>query len=195
MRNLITKLAVTGCLLAAPALMVAQTQGAMAEKIGVVDLQQAIAATQEGKQDLAQLQQKYGQRRATLQQQDKEIASLQDRLQNQSNMLSDQDRYDLDRQLTDKQRLFKEAQSDYQYDTQEDEQEVVSKVGQKMVKVLNQYATQHHFSLIISNQQSLVLFAAKPVDITQDIVKLYDSTYPVNATARSKPAPAAAAKH
>ncbi|MGH9343121.1 MAG: OmpH family outer membrane protein [Terriglobia bacterium] len=183
MRNLITKLAVTACILAAPALMLAQS----AEKIGVINLQEAIASTQEGKQDLSQLQQKYSQKRATLQQQDKDISALQDRLQNQSSMLSDAERYQLERQVTDKQRLLKEGQDDYQYDTQEDEQEIVSTIGAKMMKVVNQYATEQHFALIISNQQNLVLFASKPVDITQDIVKLYDAANPAASTSSSTP--------
>lgn len=192
MRNLITKLAVAACLLAAPALMLGQS----AEKIGVLNLQDAIASTQEGKQDLAQLQQKYASKRAALQQQDKDISALQDRLQNQSSMLSDTERYDLERQVSDKQRLLKEGQNDYQYDTQEDEQEIVSTIGSKMMKVVNQYATQQGFSLILSTQQNLVLFASKPVDITQDIIKLYDSTYPVASASGAAPkAASSAAKH
>ncbi|HEV2499790.1 MAG TPA: OmpH family outer membrane protein [Terriglobia bacterium] len=193
MRNLITKLAVTACILATPALMLAQS----AEKIGVINLQEAIASTQEGKQDLTQLQQKYSQKRATLQQMDKDITALQDRLQNQSSMLSDAERYQDERQINDKQRLLKEGQDDYQYDTQEDEQQIVSTIGAKMMKIVNQYATEQHYALIISNQQNLVLFASKPVDITQDIVKLYDAANPVSsaASSTSKPAPPAPAKH
>lgn len=193
MRNLITKLAVTACILATPALMLAQS----AEKIGVINLQEAIASTQEGKQDLTQLQQKYAQKRASLQQMDKDITALQDRLQNQSSMLSDAERYQDERQISDKQRLLKEGQDDYQYDTQEDEQQIVSTIGAKMMKIVNQYATEQHYALIISNQQNLVLFASKPVDITQDIVKLYDAANPVSSAAgsTSKPAPSAPAKH
>lgn len=193
MRNLITKLAVTACILATPALMLAQS----AEKIGVINLQEAIASTQEGKQDLAQLQQKYAQKRASLQQMDKDITSLQDRLQNQSSMLSDAERYQDERQINDKQRLLKEGQDDYQYDTQEDEQQIVSTIGAKMMKIVNQYATEQHYALIISNQQNLVLFASKPVDITQDIVKLYDAANPASSAVSpaSKPAPPAPTKH
>lgn len=193
MRNLITKLAVAACLLAAPALMLGQG----AQKIGVLNLQDAIASTQEGKQDLAQLQQKYAPKRNALQQQNKEITALQDRLQNQSSMLSDTERYDLERQVSDKQRILKEGQDDYQYDTQEDEQEIVSTIGSKMMKVVNQYATQQGFSLILSTQQNLVLFASKPVDITQDIVNLYNSAYPVTASSGAAPkaTPPAATKH
>lgn len=193
MRNLITKLAVTACILATPALMLAQS----AEKIGVINLQEAIASTQEGKQDLAQLQQKYSQKRAALQQMDKDITALQDRLQNQSSMLSDEERYQDERQISDKQRLLKEGQDDYQYDTQEDEQQIVSTIGAKMMKIVNQYATQQNYALIISNQQNLVLFASKPVDITQDIVKLYDAANPVSSatSSTSKTVPSAPAKH
>ncbi|MGH9406682.1 MAG: OmpH family outer membrane protein [Terriglobia bacterium] len=194
---MIAKLTAAACILAAPALMFGQADS-VPMKIGVIDLQQAIAATQEGKRDLSQLQQKYAKRRADLQTQDKEIAAIQDRLQNQTSMLSDAEKYALERQLNDKQRMFKEGQDDYQYDTQEDEQEVVATVGQKMMKLVNQYATQNHFALIISNQQNLVLYASSPVDITQPLVKLYDSTYPATASATSSlksAPPAGTARH
>jgi outer membrane protein len=195
MRSLINKLAVAGCILAAPVLLLAQSTAP--GKVGILDLQQAISSTQEGKQDLTQLQKKYAPKRDDLQQQSKAISALQDRIQNQSSMLSDDERYQIERELTDKQRIFKEAQDDYQYDTQEDEQEVVSTIGAKMMKLVAQYAAQHGFALVIANQQNLVLYASRPVDITQDIVKLYDSTYPVGAASSpaAKPASTAGAKH
>ncbi len=193
MRNTINKLALIGCILAIPAL--AQSQTSAPEKIGVINIQEAISATEEGKADLAQLEKKYAPRRQQLQQDDKEITALQDRLQNQSSMLSDDEKYQLSRQLDEKQRRFKEEQSDAQADYQADTQEMVRTIGQKMVKVISQYSQQHHFALVIGDQQLPVYYAAKEVVITPEIIKLYDATYPASPSAASHPAPAAPAKH
>ena len=197
MKNIVYKSMVMACILAAPTMVLAQAQDSAPLKIGIINIQAAIAATQEGKVDLAKLQKKYSSRRDDLQQQAKDITALQDRLQNQSGMLSDQERYELTRQLNDKQRRFKEAQNNYQYDTQSDEQDVLHTMLPKMQKLINQYATKHHFALIIDDQQLPVYYAAKQVDITQDIVKIYDASYPAATASAQTPtaAAASASKH
>ncbi|MGH9395805.1 MAG: OmpH family outer membrane protein [Terriglobia bacterium] len=195
MRNTINKLAVVACILAAPMMVLAQGQSSEPEKIGVINIQDAIASTQEGKADLTQLQKKYEPRRQALQQEDKEISALQDRLQNQSSMLSDEEKYQLSRQLDQKQRHFKDAQADATADYQADTQEMVRTIGQKMVKLIGQYSEQHHFALVIGTQQVPVYYAAKEVVITPEIVQLYNSTYPVSQAAASQAAPATPAKH
>jgi len=64
-----------------------------------------------------------------------------------------------------------------------------------MVKVINQYASTHGYALVIDGSQVPVYYAAKGVDITPDIVKLYNTTYPVQAASTDSGAgPAAAAK-
>ncbi|MDE3180661.1 MAG: OmpH family outer membrane protein, partial [Acidobacteriota bacterium] len=157
MRNTLSKIAVVACILAAPILGLAQ--GGAPEKIGVIDIQVAISDTAEGKSDLAKLEKKYAPRRAALQTEDKEISALQDRLQNQSGMLSDDEKYSLSRQLDQKQRHFKEDQDDATADYQADTQEMVRTIGQKMVKLIGQYAQQHQLSLVIGTQQVPVYYA------------------------------------
>ncbi|MGH9327685.1 MAG: OmpH family outer membrane protein [Terriglobia bacterium] len=181
MKNTAFKLAALAWIVTMPALLLAQNNnGDAPTRVGIINLQQAVGATNEGKQALESLQKKYAPRSQGLQQQDKEISALQDQLQNQSSMLSDQERYNIERELSEKQRHFKEAQNDYQYDSQADEQDVVRTIGQKMLKVIHEYAQQHHFALVIGagEQQTPVYYAAKTVNITQDIVNLYNTTYP-----------------
>ncbi len=198
MRNTAFKLAVLACIVTMPALLPAQNQDDAPTRVAVINLQQAIGATNEGKEALSGLQKKYAPRTQDLQQQDKEISALQDQLQNQSTMLSDQERYHLERELSDKQRRFKEAQDDYQYDSQADEQDAVRTIGQKMLKIIDQYALQHHYALVIGagEQQTPIYYAAKTVDITQDIVNVYNATYPVNSasSAASRSATSASSK-
>ncbi len=172
-------------LMVSPALLPAQTKTAddVPEKIAVINIQQAIGETNDGKKMLSDLQKKYAPRQQSLQQQGKDITALQDKLQNQSTMLSDQERYDLTRELDQKQRHFKEAQDDAQADYQADTQEAVRQIGQKMVKLIGQYAPEHHFALVLGDQQVPVYYVSKAVDITEDIVALYNKTYPVKADA------------
>jgi hypothetical protein len=50
--------------------------------------------------------------------------------------------------------------------------------------VMGRYARENSFTLVIDvSSQNVVVFAAPQVDITQDIIKLYDQAFPVRAGA------------
>jgi hypothetical protein len=62
-----------------------------------------------------------------------------------------------------------------------------------MMDVLNRYAQENNYAAILdsSAQNSPVLYASKNIDVTQDIVRLYDQAHPAKATAPpAKPAQA-----
>jgi hypothetical protein len=61
-----------------------------------------------------------------------------------------------------------------------------------MVRIISEYAPQSGFSLVIDNAQIPVYYAAKEIDITEEVVKRYDAANPV-ADAGAAGAPAAPA--
>ena len=79
---------------------------------------------------------------------------------------------------------------DAQNDLDEAQGKVMQELGGKMMAVLEKYATQNGFAVVldVSNPQTPVLWAASAVDITNDIVKLYDQAYPGTAAAPAAPA-------
>ena len=215
MRERLTSSVILLASLVVPALAWGQTPAAAAGggKIGVINIQQAIAATAEGKKAFTNLEKKYEPRRADLQKQQQEIQSLQDQLQRQQTTLSDTERIRLARELAAKQKLFDRAREDAQSDFQQDRQDVMNRIGQKMVQIIDDYAKQNGYSLIMDAQIPIIgsnqvndatlpiYYASKDVDISDDIVKRYDAAFPAeNASSpgASKPAgntpPKAAAK-
>jgi outer membrane protein len=154
-------------------------------KIGVINIQQAIAQTGEGRQALEAIQKKYEPKRQELQRRQDEINSLQDQLQKQSATLSDEERGRVSRELDEKQRIFKRSQEDDQADFQADTQEAVQRIGQKMVRIIDDYAQKSGYALVIdpAGVQMPVYYVAKGIDITDPIVKLYDSANPAAASA------------
>ena len=163
---------------------------AVTGRIGVINIQEAIIGTGEGKKALADIQKKYEPRRNDLQRQEQEISALQDQLQKQANTLSDEEKLRLQRELDEKQRLFKRAQEDAQADYQNDNQEAIRRVGQKMVKVINEYAQQNGFGLVVDDSQLPVYFVAKGNDLTEVIMKRYDAANPAASAAVSSTPPA-----
>lgn len=192
------KRAVSGTILAialSAVLCAAQDPTAAPDRLAVINIQQAIAQTAEGKQALDAIAKKYEPKRQALQRQQDEITALQDQIQKQSATLSDDESARLRRELDQKQRLFKRDQDDDSADYQADNQDAVQSIGSKMVKVINQYAQKNGFALVLDDSQLPVYYVAKGVDITEPIVKLYDQANPVAAApAASATKPAAKPK-
>jgi outer membrane protein len=160
-------------------------------KIGLINIQQAIFATGEGKQAFAELQTKYEPRKQQLQRDQDKVSQLTDQLQKQSATLSDEETNRLRRELDKTQSQLKREQEDAQSDYQADTQDVGNRIGQKMVKIISDYAQKNGFDLVMDPAQINIFYAAKGIDITEPIVKLYDQANPVAAPAASTaPAPA-----
>ncbi|HXH48614.1 MAG TPA: OmpH family outer membrane protein [Terriglobia bacterium] len=185
MRNRVWLLMLAITLMASPMYLRAQSPTAAGDKIAVVDIQQAIMGTAEGKQAIQELQKKYQPRTTEINQRQQDVQTLQEQLQKQMTTLSAEEQrrmqHDLQEKQTVLQRLEQDAQSSFQYDRDT----VMRDLGQKMVQVIDQYASGHGYALVIDGSQVPVYYAAKGVDITPEIVKLYDTSHPVQAAAAS----------
>lgn len=187
MRNRVFTITGVLGLLLVPVLARAQAPAASGGKVGVIALQEAIGATAEGKKAFEDLQKKYEPRRQDLQRQQQEITALQDQLQRQSATLSDDERMRLSRELEDKQKIFKRATEDANADFQADNQDTFRRLAQKMVRILNEYARQNGYVLVVDQAQIPVYYVAEEIDLTEEMVKRYDAANPV-AAAASTPA-------
>jgi outer membrane protein len=177
-------------ILAVPAASRAQS------KIGVININAAITNCAEGKKMMADLQKKYLPRQQELERLQSEIQADQDQLTKGGTTLSDDEQRRLSRDVEDKQRILKRSTDDAQSDFNADRDDGVRRVGQKMVKVIHDYAQQNGFALVIDGAQVPIYYAANGVDITAEIVKRYDAANPVSAAgAPARPAahPASAA--
>jgi outer membrane protein len=179
----------------------AQASGAGAAasgKVGVINIQAAIASTAEGKQAAAELQSQFAPRTNELQNMQKQIEDLRNRLQTGQSTLSDEEKARLQREGDQLTRTFQRKQQEFQDDTNDAQQDVVNRIGRKLVDVLNKYSKENGYSIVLddSSQQTPVIFAANQIDVTQDIIRLYDQSYPVKAgagagTTAPRPAPRA----
>ena len=180
----------------------AQASGAAvpATKVGVINVQAAIASTAEGKQAGAQLQSQFAPRETELQNMQRQMDDIRNRLATGQTTLSDDEKARLQRQGEVLASTFQRKQQEFQDDTNDAQQEVVNTIGRKLVDVLDKYSRENGYVVILdtSAQQTPVLYAANQIDVTQDIIRLYDQTNPVKSSAAApsstpKPAPKPAA--
>ena len=88
-------------------------------------------------------------------------------------------------------RSFQRKQQELQDDGNEDQREIVDRIGRKMLDIIDKYSKEAGYTVVfdISAQNTPVVYAANQIDITQEIVRRFDQAYPVkSATATPKPA-------
>jgi len=162
-------------------------------RIGLINIQQAIVATNEGQRDMEQLQKKFEPRQAELQKLNSEVEDLKKQLQTQGDKLNDEARVNLQKNLESKQKTLQRNLEDAQNDAQQQQGEVFNRIGQKMMGVLEKYAKSNGYSMIVdvSSPQSPVLWAdLANTDVTKAIVDAYNAQSGVAAPTRAATTPA-----
>jgi outer membrane protein len=162
--------------------------------VGIINLRAAIGSTAEGKQASAELQSQFAPRSAEIDTMTKQINDLQQRLQSGQGKLSQEEEARLTAEGQRLTQRLDRRRNDFQEDASAAQQDVLERIGRKMVDVLDRYSRENGFSVVldVSGQNSPILYASDQVNVTQEIIKLYDQAYPVKAgsTTPATPKPA-----
>jgi outer membrane protein len=164
---------------------------AVPAKIAVIAFQAAVARTNEGLRDLADLEKKYAPKEAALKALSEEIDTLTKQLQDQGASLSEVERSTRAKAIDEKKKQLDRDAEDAKNDFQQDMQEVFQALQSKVYDVMQSYAEQQGYTLIldVSQQQTPVLYAVNGTDITKAVIDAYNLKSGVPAP----PQPAAAA--
>jgi len=166
-------------------------------KVGVIQIQAALTATKEGQKAAAELETKMAPRKKELEGKQAEIKDLQEKLQKGGLTLSDSAKEELTRNIDARTKSFNRDVEDAQAELEQEQQKLVNALGGKMMQVIDKFAQANGYAVVldVSNQNTPVLYAANQVDITKEVIELYDKTIftPLPAAAPAKPAAAPAA--
>ena len=169
----------------------AQAPAAAPTKVAVIQIQAALVSTKEGQKAAAELETKMGPRKKELDGKQAELKDLQDKLQRGGNTLSDSAKEDLTRNIDQKTKSFNRQVEDAQAELEAEQQKLLQQLGQKMMQVIDKYAQSNGFSIVldVSNPNTPVLYASNTIDITKEVIDLYDKTMgTAPAAAPAKPA-------
>jgi len=149
---------------------------AVPAKIAVVAFQLAVAQTNEGQRDFGDLQKKYAPKEASLKTLNDEIDNLTKQLQAQGASLSEAERANRAKVIDDKKKQLDRDSEDARNDFQTDMQDMYNALASKVYDVMQSYAEQQGFTLIldISQQQTPVLFASNGSNITKQVIDAYN---------------------
>jgi outer membrane protein len=145
-------------------------------KIAVIAFQVAVAQTNEGQRNFADLQKKYDPKRQQLKVQSDEIDNLTKQLQAQSATLSDAERTARASAIDNKKKQLDRDFQDTQSDFQQEMQDVYNNLASKVYDVMQSYAEKEGFTVVldVSQQQSPVLFASNSTNITKQVIDAYN---------------------
>jgi outer membrane protein len=180
---LLTAILVSGSVLgvaaqtSAPAPASAGTASGDAPNVAVIAFQAAVGQTNEFQRNFADLQKKYDPKRQKLKALTDDIDNLTKQLQTQGDKLSDGERATRAKAIDDKKKQLQRDGEDAQNDFQQEMQQTYASVAAKVDELLNGYAQQHGYTLVLDGGQqeaAVVLFASPSTDITKAIIDAYN---------------------
>ena len=176
----------------APAAPPAKAAPAGPTKIAVIAFQVAVAQTNEGQRNFADLQKKYEPKRQQLKAMSDELDTLTKQLQAQGDKLSQAEQASRAKTIDDKKKVFDRDAEDAKHDFQGEIQEMITGLASKVYDVLTDYAQKQGYTLVLDEgqQQGPVLIASSNTDITKAVIAAYNLKSGVPAPAAQ---PAAAA--
>jgi len=168
-------------------------------KIAVVAFQVAVAQTNEGQRNFADVQKKFEPKQAQLKTLNDDIESLKKQLQTQGDKLSPAEQSAKTKKIDEETKTLQRDAEDARNDYQTAVGDMYNSLASKVYEVVEAYAKEQGYTLVIdvSQQQSPVLYAAESTNITQAVIAGYNTKSGVPApppSAPSAPAPKPAAK-
>jgi len=171
-------------------------------KVGTINIQEAIFGSNEGQKEIQALQKKFEPKQAELKSQNDELESLKKQLNTQGDKLNEDAAGNLKKQIETKQKSFDRNVQDAQEEFGSQQQDIASKILQKMAPMIVKYSQENGFSMIVDTSkpwpQSNVLWWGEAIDITKPVVEAYNvqsgvaaPTPPAGATAPKPTTPRA----
>jgi outer membrane protein len=148
-------------------------------KVGTINIQDAIFGSNEGQRDMLALQKKYEPKQADLKTQNDELEALKKQLETQQSKLNEDAQASLKKQIESKQKLFDRAVQDAQEEVGSQQQDIATRILQKMAPMIVKYAQDNGFALIVDTsktwpQSPVLWWNADQVDITKPVVDFYN---------------------
>jgi Skp family chaperone for outer membrane proteins len=158
-------------------------------KFKVMDMRAAIVNTAEAKAAGAQLQSQFAPQQAAVENLNKQIEDVSKKLQAGANTLSQEEQAKLSRQGQMLQNQLKRAGEQLQEQSEAAQADIVDSIGRKMMDVVDTYAKENGLDCVLNSSSDSVgvLYKSQNLDVTQEIVKLYDQKYPAKVAATAKP--------
>jgi len=154
-------------------LMLAGTAAAK-PRVAVLNAQQAILETQDGKAASAALRNKFGPFASQVSAQQEEIDRLQQQLDQPERTV--EETASLKARIAALTQRHRRNQEDLQVEVEQEQKRLLQDLAAKLLPVVEKYARKKHFDVVldVSDPRTPVYWRAASTDITSEIVKQYE---------------------
>ncbi|MGH9513821.1 MAG: OmpH family outer membrane protein [Terriglobales bacterium] len=158
-------------------------------RLGTINVEQAIFATNEGQRDFEALGKKLQPKQNELKSENDEVESLKKQLSAQGEKLNDDSRGALVKQIEQKQKSLERSVQDARDDAQSQQNDIAQRILQKMAPMIGKYAAENGFGIIVDTSSAWpngpVFWQNGTVDITKAVVDAYNAESGIAPPARS----------
>ena len=156
----------------------ATTAASGGNRVGTINIEQAIFASNEGQRDFEALSKKLEPKQTELKNLNDEVEGLKKQLNTSGDKLSEESRSTLVKQIELKQKSLERSVQDARDDAQTQQNEIAQRILQKMAPVIVNYAQTAGFGMIVDTSspwpQGPILWALPSMDITRAVVDAYN---------------------
>ena len=147
-------------------------------KVGVISIQGALVGTKDGQKASQELDTKFMPKKKEFDTRQSEIAQMQDQFNKGGTVMSEDKRNQMARDIDEKKKRLQRDMQDAEEELQGEQQRLLQGLGQRMMAVIEKYAKDNGYTIVlnVSDPNTPVLYASSAIDITQDIISLYDKT-------------------
>lgn len=142
-------------------------------KIGVVDFQRVIDASDEGKQAQEVVKKKFDELTQQAKQLEEEFKMMKAEYDNQAAVLTLEARSKKLDELERKEVEYKRFVQDSELEVRKAEQRALQELYNEIKKVVFEYGKQEHYMLILERQS--VLYVGESIDLTDEIIRVYNA--------------------
>ena len=159
-------------------LLMAITPWAVAEqKIGYIDVQHRLTASKAGQDTTKDLKKIFDKKKADIKKDEDKLKAMQKDFEKDKMLMSES-------QMQEKQNQWREKMQDYQKKVGDSEKELAKLRNEKINAMLKEVevviadvAKKNDMSMVVDKTGGGVVFADKSLDITLQVLKVYDSKY------------------
>lgn len=149
-------------------------------KIGTINIEQAIVATNEGRRDFEELSKKLEPKRTQLTSQNDELEGLKKQMTTQQDKLSPEALETLRKQIESKQKSLERSGQDFQEEAGNQQNDIAQRILQKMAPMIVKYAQENAFGMIVDTskpwpQSPVLWYDGEKIDVTKPVVDAYNA--------------------
>jgi len=143
-------------------------------KIGSVDMQKAVNECNAGKEAKKVLTKEVEKFQRLIAEKQKELQEMKGSLEKQGLMLTPEARAAREKEFQTKLRDSQRWGEDIQNELNQKRIEMERNISISLIKVAQEIGANEGYTLILQKNETIVLFASKPIDITDQVIKAYD---------------------